>query len=234
MIRLIFFALLTTTVMAAGCSDESTTSRLPTDPAMASAGTSGTAIDSDPSAIGSRVDDAGPASSSVASVASVAGKTTEITLRPQNTKIGFVGLHAGDKPDPREGTFEAFSGKAVIVSGSLASLEVIIDTTSVSTQIDRLTNHLKSPDFFDVNEHPESTFKSTSIQTDGTTADQVTVNGDLTLHGVTKSISFPATVATDDGLRLNAEFSIDRTEFGMDYSADKVVADVSMTVSIDG
>jgi polyisoprenoid-binding protein YceI len=157
----------------------------------------------------------------------------EVALSPENTQIRFVGLHTGDEPNPREGTFEAFQGKAVIQGTQLASLEVTIDTTTVTTPIDRLTNHLKSADFFDVNEYPQATFRSTSITPDTASGSKVTVTGDLTLHGVTKSISFPATVLTDGGLNLNAEFSIDRTEFGMTYGEERVVNEVSLTVAVD-
>jgi polyisoprenoid-binding protein YceI len=160
-----------------------------------------------------------------------AGDSTRINLSPENTEIAFVGLHAGDEPNPRHGTFEQLSGTAVLEHGKLTSVQLAIDTRSVSTEIGRLTNHLKSPDFFDVNTYPEATFQSTSIQEEGD--GRVTVTGDLTLHGVTKEVSFPATVSTDEGLKLDAEFSIDRTEFGMDYSVDKVVADVALKVSVD-
>ncbi len=155
----------------------------------------------------------------------------EVAVTPENTKIQFVGIHVGDKPDPRTGTFESFAGKAVLSEGKLTSLSVEIDTTSVQTEMDKLTNHLKSPDFFDVNEHPKATFQSTSIE-EGENG--VNVTGDFTLLGKTNSISFPATVSTADGLTLKAEFEIDRTKFGMEYSVDKVAKEVAMTITIGG
>ena len=58
--------------------------------------------------------------------------------------------------------------------------------------------------------------------------------GDLTLLGKTKSISFPASVkTTDGGLQLKSEFTIDRTDFGMDYGLDGVEKPVTLNVSID-
>ena len=60
-----------------------------------------------------------------------------------------------------------------------------------------------------------------------------TITGEMTLHGVTKEISFPATVRfRDGGLTLEAEFSVDRTDFGMDFGPDRVVSEVSMTVVV--
>ena len=62
---------------------------------------------------------------------------------------------------------------------------------------------------------PTATFRSTEIKKDG---EGHTITGDLTLHGVTKRISFPATVAvTGATLSANAEFSINRQDFGINY-----------------
>src|SRR4051812_4333007 len=69
------------------------------------------------------------------------------TLTPENTKIEFVCAHVGPKPDPRKGGFKAFTGKAVVDGKALKSIGVDIDTTSLFTQFDMLTTHLKSPDF---------------------------------------------------------------------------------------
>lgn len=153
-----------------------------------------------------------------------------VALTPENTKIQFVGTHANpNKPDPRTGTFGDFTGKATIDGDKLTAVEVDIETESLSTSIEKLTNHLKSADFFDVREHPQARFQSTKIEGEG---DKVNITGDLTLLGVTKSITFPATVSSKDSLSLKAEFTIDRTEFGMDYRPDQVEKEVEMTVTI--
>src|SRR5262245_8674291 len=68
-------------------------------------------------------------------------------LTPQNTKIQFVCAHVGAKPDPRKGGFGKFAGKAQVEGKSLKSVLLDIDTTSLFTDFDMLTNHLKSPDF---------------------------------------------------------------------------------------
>lgn len=155
-----------------------------------------------------------------------------VSLTPENTTITFVGTHPGDDPKPRTGNFGEFTGSATVAAGQLNSVAVEIQTASLTTEIDGLTNHLKGPDFFNVNDLPTASFKSTSIApgTDGT----VTITGDLTLLGNTKSLSFPATVSTDGSLKLNAEFTIDRTEFGMNYDPAKVEKLVTMKISIGG
>jgi len=158
-----------------------------------------------------------------------AGAGVDIAFNSANTKIAFVGTHTDDT-DPHSGEFQEFTGTAFVADGKLQSLSVDIDVDSITTDADKLTTHLKSPDFFNAREYPTATFKSTSIETadDGS----VTVTGDLTMLKETKSISFPATVSLEDGLKLSAEFSIDRTQFGMNYGTEKIKSEVAMTVTI--
>ena len=145
--------------------------------------------------------------------------------------IQFVGVHTDpEKPDPRTGTFEAFTGIAAHKDGKLDSVTVDIETPSLTTEIDKLTTHLKSADFFNVNEYPTAKFASTSIEEAGD--GKVNVTGDLTLLGETKSITFPATVSMEDGLKFDATFTIDRTEFGMNYGEENIKKEVEMTVKI--
>jgi polyisoprenoid-binding protein YceI len=154
-------------------------------------------------------------------------------LSADNTKIQFTGTHVGDKPDPRVGTFGKFSGEAKVdaEAKTLQSVTVEIDTTSITTGFQKLTDHLQSPDFLEVQEYPTAKFESTEIAAaDG---GQVTIKGNLTLHGVTKEISFPATVeVSDEGLTVHSDFSINRSEFGMDFSTDKVDDKVALSVVV--
>lgn len=155
------------------------------------------------------------------------------TLSPDNTKIQFVGTHSGAKPDPRTGGFAKFKGKAEIdaATKTLKAVSVEIDTASLFTEIGKLTDHLKSPDFFEVREYPAAKFESTKIVAGA--AGKATITGMLSLHGVTKEISFPATVEVGEkGLTLKSEFSIDRTQFGMTFGEGKVEPKVSMTVIV--
>src|SRR5947207_227405 len=151
-------------------------------------------------------------------------------LTPQNTKIQFVCAHVGAKPEPRKGGFGKFSGKAVVEGKALKSVSVDIDTASLFTEFDMLTTHLKSPDFFEVRRFPAAKFESTKIAS-GPTGSQIT--GMLTLHGVTKEVSFPAKVeVTDAGVKLVSEFTINRLEFGINYDPKKVEDKVALTVVV--
>ncbi len=156
---------------------------------------------------------------------------TRLELTPENTSIEFVGNHTGDDPDPRQGKFEQFSGSAVI-DGTLKSVAVQIETPSLSTDIEKLTNHLKNADFFDVNRYPTAKFESKAIKDLGN--GQIEISGDLTLLDTTRSISFPATFGTEGTPLLEAEFEIDRTQWGMSYGPDKIEKLVPMKITIGG
>lgn len=149
------------------------------------------------------------------------------TLGPENSRIVFVGVHSNpEKPDPRTGGFEKFTGKAAVSDGQLKSVELEIDMDSVFTFSPRLTGHLKNPDFFEVNEFPNAKFVTSEI-----TADSIT--GDLTMHGVTKTLTVPASInVTDAGLTVSAEFQINRLDFEMDGVQDNVKAEVDMKIAI--
>ena len=100
-------------------------------------------------------------------------------------------------------------------SGKIASIKV---------KDDNLTGHLLAPDFFDAEQYPEISFTSSSIDANG---DDVTVDGELTLKGVTKPIHATGTLEgpTEDfmgntRLGFTLETKIDRTEFGVSWNAD--------------
>lgn len=154
-------------------------------------------------------------------------------LKPENSKIAFVGTHSGAKPDPRTGGFGKFSGTVTIdpATKTLTAVTANIDTTSVFTGFPKLTTHLQSADFFEVREYPKATFQSTKVTPgkEGT----ATVTGKLMLHGQTKEISFPVTyTVAAEGVTLKSDFAIQRSEFGMSYGAGKVEDKVSLSVVV--
>jgi carboxymethylenebutenolidase len=154
-------------------------------------------------------------------------------LTPDNTNIKFVGKHTDQRPD-RLGGFERFSGKIEIdpSSKALKSISVDIDTTSIWTPIGRLTNHLKSADFFSVEQFPIAEFRSTKITASGGTS-ELQVTGGLTLLGVSKVINFPIDVQmTGGGLVLTSRFVIDRSSFGMSWGAEQVQNEVAIAVVV--
>ena len=160
-----------------------------------------------------------------------AAAATTIALTPGNTKIEFVGVHTDATKEDRKGGFKTFTGTAEVEGGALASVAIDIETGSLWTEFDMLTTHLNTPDFFDTRQHPTARFESTRIEVG--TGSEATITGNLTLLGTTKEISFPATIAwSDSGPTIGAEFTIDRTEFGMDKMLEGVKPDVTITVTV--
>jgi polyisoprenoid-binding protein YceI len=116
-----------------------------------------------------------------------------------------------------DGGFRAFAGEILVVDDDpeRSTVDLVIDTTSLWADNDRLTGHLKSEDFFDVETHPEARFKSTSIRA---TEDGWEVTGNLDLHGVQKSITFPATIEVGaDQVTARAEFFLKRFDWDIVY-----------------
>ena len=140
-----------------------------------------------------------------------AAKAYAITA--DNSKVEFTGSKVTGKHD---GGFKQIQGEVHASGNTVAHAKVTIDTTSLYSDNDRLTGHLKGADFFDVQKFPTAVFETTSISGSG---DSATVKGNLTLHGVTKEISFLAKIdVKDDAVTVKAEFSINRQDFGIKYA----------------
>jgi polyisoprenoid-binding protein YceI len=160
----------------------------------------------------------------VASPAAQVGQKYVIT--PQNSKIEFVGSKVTGS---HNGSFGDFSGQIDHAGTPEQSrVNISIKTESITTDTPDLTKHLKTADFFDVAKYPEATFVSTAIKPGGENGASHTVTGNLTMHGVTKSITFPATInVTADTASVESNFSINRKDFGINYAgqADNLIRD---------
>ena len=126
-----------------------------------------------------------------------------------------------------EGGFKTFSGTIDVVENdpTKSRVQATVVTSSVFSDSEKLTGHLQSPDFFAVEQFPEAKFVSIGVTTGEAGFE---VRGDLTLHGVTKTISFPATIAiTDAEVTVAADFAINRKDFGIVYpgKSDDLIAD---------
>ena len=176
-----------------------------------------------------------PASASAGELTPVPIADGKATLTPDNTSIGFVGTHVGPAPNPRTGGFAQFTGTAEVdlAGKTLKSASVEIKTDSLWTQISPLTNHLKSPDFFDTQKHPTAQFATKGLAPISDKPGEFRMTGTLTLLGKTKELSFPVKLNIGDGgLTLAGSFTLDRTDFGMDRVQDKVQKLVTVTLAI--
>jgi polyisoprenoid-binding protein YceI len=151
--------------------------------------------------------------------AAAPSNATSYEIDPATSKIEWTGSKVTASHD---GGFKSFHGNIALAgTPEQSAVNVSIDTDSLFTTPENLVKHLKSPDFFDVAKYPTATFASTSVKAG-------TVTGNLTLHGVTKSISFPANIKTGpSGVDVDAEFTINRKDFGMVYpgKADDLIRD---------
>lgn len=164
----------------------------------------------------------------------VAGQ--KYVLNPQNSKIEFVGSKVTGS---HNGSFGTFSGQVDYNGDPLKSrVNITIDMNSISADDPKLTEHLKTADFFDVAKFPQASFVSTEIKAGGEKGATHTVTGNLTMRGVTKSITFPATIAvTPDAATVDSTFSINRQDFGISYpgARDNAIRDdVVLTLKIRG
>jgi polyisoprenoid-binding protein YceI len=150
-----------------------------------------------------------------------------LTIAPENSKVDFV---AAKVTRTHNGSFKQFGGTIEFINGSVEQsvVSVNIETASIMADDDQLTGHLKTPDFFDVAKYPKATFVSTKIEPASAGGATHTITGNFDLHGVKKSISFPATIqVAADNVSVNAEFSINRKDFGLNYpgKADDLIRD---------
>lgn len=141
-----------------------------------------------------------------------------LAIAKDTSKIDFEGSKVTGS---HKGGFKTFNGFAELAPDGSAVSKIAVEIAMDSTWADneKLTGHLKAPDFFDVAKFPKTTFQTTEIKVGGDKGATHTITGDLTLHGVTKSITFPATVVVKDGgMTLSSEFVIKRKDFAISYA----------------
>jgi polyisoprenoid-binding protein YceI len=135
------------------------------------------------------------------------------------------------------GRFDEVSG-TFTVDEKAPEFDITVNADSVDTNNKQRDTHLKSADFFSVKEFPTLTFKSTSATSTGDKKFDVT--GDLTLHGVTKSITVPmefvGAADTKAGPRAGyeAHLTVKRSDYGMDKMVGMVGDEIHVTVSFEG
>jgi polyisoprenoid-binding protein YceI len=126
-----------------------------------------------------------------------------------------------------KGTFRGISGvlKLNEADPSLSTIAATIPLATLATGDEQRDGHLKSPDFFDVEKFPSMTFKSTGVTQSG--ADTYSVVGDLTIHGVTRPVSFAVSdvsVPSKDPwgntrIGLTITTRINRKDFGLTWNS---------------
>ena len=126
-----------------------------------------------------------------------------------------------------KGTFSGLTGTLTehATDASLSTIEASVPVATVSTGDPQRDAHLKSADFFDAEKYPEMTFKSTRVVKKG--EGDYAVTGDLTLHGVTKSLTLEVEGPSAPGkdpwgntrIGISASTKINRKDFGLAWNA---------------
>lgn len=123
------------------------------------------------------------------------------------------------------GKFTRWSGALRLQDGNLATgqVEVVIDASSIDTGVADRDTHLKSPDFLDVAQFPEITFRSSRVE--ARDAGELRVTGELTLHGVTREVVLEAEATGrakdpwgNERMGFAAKTAIDRKDFGLSWN----------------
>ncbi len=156
------------------------------------------------------------------------------TVDPAASKIQALGAKITATHDV---WFKGFSGTVHVGDGNVHAVNFEVDMNALEADKERLTGHLKSDDFFDVGNHPTSSFASTSV-TEGSDAEGMshTVKGNLTMRGKTMEVSFPVAVTlTESSVEAKTEFAINRQDWNVSYPGkpddliqDKVVLTVEL------
>ena len=172
----------------------------------------------------------------VATAPAVAAETYSLDVR--HTFPSFEVMHLGYSL--QRGRFNKTSGKVTIdPAAKKGTADIAIDAASVDTGLDKLEEHLRGEDFFNVAKHPTITFKGDKFAFEG---DKVkSVAGYLTILGVTKPVTLAANYfncALHPMAKKKAcggEFvaTIKRSEFGMKYAVPAVADDVTLRIQVE-
>jgi polyisoprenoid-binding protein YceI len=144
------------------------------------------------------------------------------TIDPVHSEVGFSVRHM--MVSKVRGKFTKFGGELVTADDLLgSSVTAEIDLSSIETGAEQRDGHLRSPDFFDTENHPLMTYRSTGIRQDG---DDFIVDGELALKGVTRSVPLKLELngfgpdaygGTRAGFTATTE--INRQDFGVSWNA---------------
>ena len=156
-------------------------------------------------------------------VATSAAVGDTLVVDTVSSEVGWTGRKVTGKHD---GSFGSYDGYLIVDTTGVKAVRLHFDTRTITSDTERLTTHLKSADFFDVERFPDAVFESTSIvpiadSVDAATGQQTqfSVTGNLTMHGVTKSVSFPASIRkSPSSVAARAEFAINRKDWGIVYT----------------
>jgi polyisoprenoid-binding protein YceI len=171
--------------------------------------------------------------------ASGAASAAEYAINANHTQVVFTYDHNG---------YSHLIGRLNQVTGTLefdpanpvkSSIDVTVPMSSLSTGVPGLDTHMASADMFDVAQFPTATFKSNKVAVTG--KDRLAVSGDLTIHGVTKPVTFdvkvnstaPNPMRKTRAAGFDAHATIKRSDFGVSFMLPGVADEVQLAISME-
>ena len=161
-------------------------------------------------------------------------------IDPMHTYVSFEAPHIGAISHWR-GKFDRTESGEIMLdrTAKTGTIEVTIDTSSIDFGLDKMNEHARSKDFFDVANFPSATYKG-KIQFTGDTP--TSVNGQLTLHGVTKPVTLtiselkciPDPMLKIERCGADATAAIDRGDFGVSYGVPMTGGEVKLQIQVEG
>ena len=178
---------------------------------------------------------AAPPAAPAAAPAAAAPAGDKFTVDAASSKIEALGAKITAQHPIK---FKDFTGKVIVNAGQVAQVSYEVKMATLEADAAKLTEHLLTPDFFDVAKFPTATFTSTEIKTGSAEAGFThTITGDFQIHGVTKRITFPAKLEVKgDAVTANSEFVVNRKDFGLVYPGkpdDLIKDNVKITVALN-
>ena len=145
--------------------------------------------------------------------------TGTYNVDPTHSNVGFEIKHMGIATV--RGKFTSFEGTLEVTDGGF-SAQGSVDVASIDTSDENRDPHLRSGDFFDAEQFPKITFSATNATIAG---EDITVDGELTIKGVTKPVSFKGEILNggedpwgNQRAGVEVETTIDRTDFGLSFN----------------
>lgn len=142
------------------------------------------------------------------------------TIDPVHSAVAFQVRHL--MVSKVRGTFDSFAGQVVVADDGSATVTAEVQADSFNTKNEQRDGHIRSADFLEVEKFPTLSYRSTSIEGSGS---DITVHGELTLHGVTKSVDLQTEFnGVSPGMGagpvagFEASTTINRKDFGIDIS----------------
>jgi polyisoprenoid-binding protein YceI len=141
------------------------------------------------------------------------------SVDPVHSQVGFALDYMGGT---FRGSFSPVAGTLEVAEDGTASINGSAQVTGIKVQDENLAAHLLSPEFFDAERAPELRFSADGIRRSG---DEVGVDGELTIKGITKPVELTGTIGDPiqdaygkDRVALTLSTTIDRTQFGLDWN----------------